>query len=149
MEPITVGMRNVIGHWFSLEEMLWLCLVNITIIGRPTTTDKNKREEEDLSDTNITDANFSFDINTNMDWLITFVEDKNFAKELLTAIISNSVSMVFIIIGACIAFWLKNYVIRLSCMTKDDAKTLDTQIDKMEAKGEISEVHADIPMPIP
>jgi hypothetical protein len=34
-------------------------------------------------------------------------------------------------------------------MTKEDAKTLDTQIDKMEAKGEISEVHADIPMPIP
>lgn len=129
--------------------MLWLCLVNVSIILRPKTTDKNKRSGDDLSDSNITEANISFDINTYMDWLITMVEDKDFGKELLTAIISNSVSMVFIIIGACIAFWLKNYVIRLSCMTKEDAKTLDTQIDKMEAKGEISEVHADIPMPIP
>jgi hypothetical protein len=57
--------------------------------------------------------------------------EKNVGWELFVAIISNTVSMVFVIIGAIIAFILKNYVIKMCCFNKKEEAQFNDQIDNM------------------
>lgn len=57
--------------------------------------------------------------------------EKNVGWELLVAIISNSVSLCFIILGAAITFWLKNFILTICCLSKKEEKELNDQIDVM------------------
>jgi hypothetical protein len=80
----------------------------------------------------INETGFTFDL------LMKTIEEKDFGQELIVAILSNGVAMVFIIIGAIIVFWLKNYILKLCCMVKTDL--LEEDKNKNEAKDDTIEV---------
>jgi hypothetical protein len=65
--------------------------------------------------------------NGTINLVMNYIQEYNFGFQLLSAIISNTVSMVFIIIAASITFYLKKYFFKL-CYCLNDEK-LNDQID--------------------
>ncbi|MDR1820373.1 MAG: hypothetical protein LBR15_09050 [Methanobrevibacter sp.] len=66
--------------------------------------------------------------NESINLIMNYWQEYNFGLELLSAIISNTVSMIFIIIAASITFYLKKYLFKLCCCK--DNNELNDQIDK-------------------